>query len=73
MAPAFARFEQAYGKRMRIVEINVDDRDLVERYGKYKGTAYIPETVVLRGDKIVTRQGGAMDEEQLEKAVVRAL
>lgn len=73
MAPAFAQFEQKYKNRIKIVEVNVDDRALLQKYAPLKGSQYIPETVVLRNDAVVVQQTGVMSEQQLEEAVQKAL
>lgn len=73
MQPDFARFEQAYQNKIHIVEVNVDDRVLAEKYRKFKTSNYIPETVVAVHDRLVVHKDGVMTEADLEKAVGEAL
>lgn len=68
MAPDFARFEQSYGMRIKIVEVNVDDSAAMKAYGRYKETDYVPETVVIKNGKVVFDYAGLMTEADLEKA-----
>jgi hypothetical protein len=72
MARDFAQFEQAYKQKLKIVEVNVDNRDLTEQYRKYKSTGYIPETVIVRQDSVVFQKTGKMSYADLEAAVGQA-
>ncbi|NDD30829.1 MAG: thioredoxin [Proteobacteria bacterium] len=67
MAPAFAQFEQKYGKKITIISVNSDDADLSAKMKPYKKSQYIPETVVLRDGKVVEQKVGALSLPQLEQ------
>ena len=69
MAADFAQFEQEYGSKLHIVKVNCDKPDKVQLYRKYKESGYIPETVVLKNDKVVFRKVGAMSMGALVLAV----
>lgn len=72
MAPAFAQFEQKYKKKITIINVNVDNADLAKRFGRYKKTEYIPETVTLNAGKVVEQTTGALTLADLEKMVAKA-
>lgn len=72
MAPAFAQFEQKYASKLNIVNVNVDDATLREKYKAFKESQYIPETVILKDGKAVFRKTGSMTLDDLEKAVAEA-
>lgn len=67
MAPAWAQFESKYQDRMRIVTINVDQRETEEfkAHAKWMQRA-IPHTVWLsRKGALLQQQAGSMSLEQL--------
>ena len=67
MAPALAQFEQKYADSVKVIEINVDDRNSAagKQYAGFKGSNYIPETVVIKDGKAAARKVGAMSVEDL--------
>lgn len=67
MAPALAQFEQMYKSEVKVIEINVDQKDSSDyrEYAKLKASGYIPETVVLKDGKPVAREVGGLTLPQL--------
>lgn len=75
MAPAWAQFESKYKDRMRIVYVNVDQRDKPEftENSQYMERA-IPHTVWLSSKgQVLEKQTGALTLEQLSQASDKAL
>mgnify|MGYP006278548293 CR=1 FL=1 len=73
MAPAFAQFEQKYKDKVTIIPVDVSKPENTAKYQKYKGSRYIPETVVLRKGEIVDQHTGSMTLEQLEQQLAKGL
>jgi hypothetical protein len=75
MAPAWAQFESTYKDRMRIVYVNVDQRDKPEfkENSQYMERA-IPHTVWLSSKgQVLEKQTGSLTLEQLSQASDKAL
>lgn len=71
MAPAFAQFEQKYKDKITIIPVDVSVQEDATRFAQYKGSRYIPETVVLRKGQIAGQETGALSLEQLEQLLAK--
>ena len=70
VSPALERLAREYAGRVKLVKVNADEATRVsERFG----VRAIPTLIVMRGDQIISRQIGALPEQQLRAWLDSAL
>lgn len=62
MKPHLHQVEEAYGDRLKVVEIDVDDNDYLPAFFKVEG---IPRLIVIKDGQIVADDVGGRDYEEL--------
>ena len=75
MAPALAQFEQENKGKFNMVDLDVDQAKTdpnFQKYGHFKQSNYIPETLILKDGKMVFNKVGVMSVADLNAAVKQA-